>query len=103
MKRKARGTHKPRHINRIYEVATTAQRNDSPAQTINQGFLKNTILTNVPYYISSSGHKNIRIKHQVSARRWLPSEKRCNFKKFCCKINTLVLPKGAMVCRIREL
>ena len=39
MKRKAHGTQKPRHINRIVEVASTAQRSDSPAQAINQGFL----------------------------------------------------------------
>ena len=40
MKRKAHGAQKPRHINRIVEVASTAQRSDSPAQAINQGFLK---------------------------------------------------------------
>ena len=38
MKRKAHGTQKPRHINGIVEVASTAQRSDSPAQAINQGF-----------------------------------------------------------------
>jgi len=38
MKRKAHGAQKPRHINRIVEVASTAQRSDSPAQAINQGF-----------------------------------------------------------------
>jgi len=38
MKRKAPGAQKPRHINRIVEVASTAQRSDSPAQAINQGF-----------------------------------------------------------------
>jgi len=35
MKRKAHGAQKPRHINRIVEVASTAQRSDSPAQAIN--------------------------------------------------------------------
>jgi len=39
MKRKAHGAQKPRHINKIVEVASTAQRRDSPAQAINQGFL----------------------------------------------------------------
>jgi len=40
MKRKAHGSQKPRHLNRIVEVASTAQRNDSPARAINQRFLK---------------------------------------------------------------
>jgi len=40
MKRKAHGAQKPRHIKRIVEVASTAQRSDSPAQAINQMFLK---------------------------------------------------------------
>ena len=40
MKRKAHGAQEPRHINRIVEVASTAQRSDSPAQAINQRFLK---------------------------------------------------------------
>ena len=40
MKRKAHGTQKPRHINRIAEAASTAQRSDSPAQAINQRFPK---------------------------------------------------------------
>ena len=39
MKRKAHGTQKPRHIKKYVEVASTAQRSDSPAQTINQRFL----------------------------------------------------------------
>ena len=39
MKRKAHGAQKPRHINGIVEVASTAQRSDSPAQAINQRFL----------------------------------------------------------------
>jgi len=43
MKRKAHGTQKPRHINRIVEVASTTQRSDSPAQAINQGFLNSAI------------------------------------------------------------
>jgi len=38
MKRKAHGTQKPRHGNRIVEVASTAQRSDSPEQAIYQGF-----------------------------------------------------------------
>ena len=40
MKRKAHGTQMPRHINRIAEAASTAQRSDSPAQAINQRFLR---------------------------------------------------------------
>ena len=40
MKRKAHGTQKPRHIQKYVEVASTAQRSDSPAQIINQRFLK---------------------------------------------------------------
>jgi len=40
MKRKAHVTQKPRHINRIVDVAGTAQRSDSPAQAIIQGFPK---------------------------------------------------------------
>jgi len=40
MKRKAHGAQKPRHINKIVEAASAAQRSDSPAQAINQGFLK---------------------------------------------------------------
>jgi hypothetical protein len=40
MKRKAHGAQKPRHIQRYVEVASTAQRSDSPAQTIIQRFLK---------------------------------------------------------------
>jgi len=40
MKRKAHGTQKPRHINRIVEVTSTAQRSDSLAQTIIQSFSK---------------------------------------------------------------
>jgi len=39
MKRKAHGVQEPKHINRIVEIASTAQRSDSPAQAINQGFL----------------------------------------------------------------
>ena len=38
MKRKAHGAQKPRHIKRIVEVASTAQRSDSLAQAINQRF-----------------------------------------------------------------
>jgi len=38
MKRKAHGAQKPRYIKRIVEVASTAQRSDSPAQAINQRF-----------------------------------------------------------------
>ena len=43
MKRKAHGTQKPRHINRIVEVASAAQRSDSPAQAINQGFPRHIV------------------------------------------------------------
>jgi len=42
MKRKAHGAQKPRHINRIAEAASTAQRGDSPAQAINQRFHRET-------------------------------------------------------------
>ena len=38
MKRKAHGAQKPRHIRKYVEVASTAQRGDSPAQAINQRF-----------------------------------------------------------------
>jgi len=40
MKRKAHGAQEPRHIEKYVEVTSTAQRSDSPAQTINQSFLK---------------------------------------------------------------
>ena len=40
MKRKAHGTQEPRHIQKYVEVTSTAQRSDSPAQVINQRFLK---------------------------------------------------------------
>ena len=40
MKRKAHGAQQPRHINRIVEAASTAQRGDSPAQAIIRRFLK---------------------------------------------------------------
>ena len=40
MKRKAHGAQEPRHITKYVEVTSTAQRSDSPAQAINQGFLK---------------------------------------------------------------
>ena len=40
MKRKAHGAQKPRHIKRIVEVASTAQRSDSLAQAISQRFPK---------------------------------------------------------------
>ena len=40
MKRKAHGAQEPRHIFKYVEVTSTAQRSDSPAQAINQGFLK---------------------------------------------------------------
>jgi len=47
MKRKAHGTQKPRHINRIAEAASAAQRSDSPAQAINQRFLKRVRFSSV--------------------------------------------------------
>ena len=43
MKRKAHGTQKPRHIQKYVEVASTAQRCDSPAQTINQRFQRGNV------------------------------------------------------------
>ena len=39
MKLKAHGAQEPRHIQKYVEVASTAQRGDSPAQAINQRFL----------------------------------------------------------------
>ncbi|WP_090718411.1 hypothetical protein [Nitrosomonas sp. Nm166] len=42
MKREAHGTQQPRHINQIDEEASTAQRSDSPVQSINQRFLSNS-------------------------------------------------------------
>jgi len=48
MKRKAHGAQKPRHIKRIVEVASTAQRGDSLAQVINQRFINHCSLTNKP-------------------------------------------------------
>ena len=39
MKRKAHGAQEPRHIWKYVEVASTAQRGDSPARVINQRFL----------------------------------------------------------------
>ena len=38
MKRKAHGAQKSRHIQKYVEVASTAQRSDSPAKAINQRF-----------------------------------------------------------------
>gem|GEM_PF-2781217 len=40
MKHEAHGTQQPRHINKIGERASTAQRSDSFAQSINQYFLR---------------------------------------------------------------
>ena len=40
MKCKAHGAQQPRHIKWIGEVASTAQRSNSPAQTLNQRFPK---------------------------------------------------------------
>ena len=40
MKRKTHGAQEPRHIQRYVEVTSTAQRSDSPAQAINQRFLR---------------------------------------------------------------
>ncbi|WP_090720250.1 lytic murein transglycosylase [Nitrosomonas sp. Nm166] len=44
MKREAHGTQQPRHINQIDEEANTAQQSDSPVQSINQRFLKFSLL-----------------------------------------------------------
>jgi len=41
LKRKAHGAQEPRHIQKYVEVASTAQRSDSPAQAINQRFINN--------------------------------------------------------------
>ena len=40
MKRKAHGAQQPRHIKRLAEVASAAQRSDSPARAITQRFLR---------------------------------------------------------------
>jgi len=45
MKRKAHGAREPRHIRKYVEVASTAQRSDSPAQRITQYFSGITIVT----------------------------------------------------------
>ena len=47
MKCKAHGAQEPRHIQKYVEVTSTAQRSNSPAQAINQGFL------NAAYHRSS--------------------------------------------------
>jgi len=39
MKRKAHGAEEPRHMQKYVEVTSTALRNDSPSQVINQRFL----------------------------------------------------------------
>jgi len=44
MKRKAHGAQEPRHIQKYVSVASTALRSDSPAQAINQRFLKETLI-----------------------------------------------------------
>ena len=44
MKRKAHGAQEPRHIWKYVEVTSTAQCGDSPAQAINQRFLRNVNL-----------------------------------------------------------
>ncbi|OQW43112.1 MAG: hypothetical protein A4S08_10475 [Proteobacteria bacterium SG_bin4] len=41
MKHEAHGTQQPRHINKIGEGASTAQRSDSLVSSINQHFLRN--------------------------------------------------------------
>ena len=58
MKRKAHGTQKPRHINSTVEVASTAQRRDSPAQAINQGF--HGVSTALPSRRASCIHARLR-------------------------------------------
>jgi hypothetical protein len=65
MKRKAHGAQEPRHIKEYVEVASAAQRSDSPAQAINQRFLK-TCLTNNQYYTikTSQTAKALRTKVQ---------------------------------------
>jgi len=59
MKRKAHGAQKPRHINRIVEVTSTAQRSDSPAQAINQRFLK-------PFYERKKEHEAQNRRRELS-------------------------------------
>jgi hypothetical protein len=52
MKRWAHGTQEPRYINKIIEVASTAQRSDSPTQAINQRFPKPGINIYIEYIVS---------------------------------------------------
>ena len=47
MKREAHGTQQPRHINRIGEGASTAQRSDSLVQSINQRFPKEALINSI--------------------------------------------------------
>ncbi|WP_090717207.1 hypothetical protein [Nitrosomonas sp. Nm166] len=54
MKREAQGTQQPRHINQIDEEASTAQRSDSPVQSINQPFPKSKF---------NPTSKNINVNH----------------------------------------
>ena len=42
-KRNVRGAQEPRHIQKYVEVASTAQRSDSPARAINQRFVINIL------------------------------------------------------------
>jgi len=57
MKRKAHGAQKLRHINRIVEAASTAQRSDSPAQAINQRFLRQITIKNRGVSAAISSYK----------------------------------------------
>ena len=52
MRRKAHGAQEPRHIQRYVEVASTAQRGDSPAQAINQRFLNYGVRRKLPHSIN---------------------------------------------------
>ena len=68
----AHGAQKPRHINRIVEVASTAQRSDSPAQAINQGFLKYYKYDVNEVNDMAMTSINVRVDEQVKKRfTWL--------------------------------
>ena len=70
MKRKAHGAQEPRHIWKYVEVTSTAQRGDSPAQAINQRFLKSygghRKDDKAAVQLQGGGINNNRAKHTLS-------------------------------------